>query len=127
MKDQSDLAGLLAVAQTVLRDKVIAKTEGDTRFAGLMAASAMGMAQRALELSGNSADASRAVNALVPQPNPFASDAEALAHLIRSGALDGADDPYLRLLADAVVRTCITRPAVVTAGERRLAGLDEEP
>jgi hypothetical protein len=124
MTKKSDLAGLLAAAETVLRGRVIAQSEGDIRFAGLMVASAMGMAQRALDLSASSADTARDVAELVPKPNPFATDAEALVHLIRSGALDGADDPYRRLLADAAVRTMMTRPAVVSAHEKRLAGLE---
>jgi hypothetical protein len=127
MKETSDLAGLLAVVESVLRTKVIAQCEGDVRFAGLMAASAMGMAQRALELSGQSLNAARDVAELVPKPNPFASDGEALTHLIRAGALDGAEDAYRRLLADAAVRTAVTRPAILSASEQRLAGLEEAP
>ena len=127
MTNNTDLTSLLAVVESVLRTKVIAECEGDSRFAGLMVASAMGMAQRALTLSQNSSHAARDVAALVPKPNPFPSDGEALTHLIRGGVLDGAEEAYRRLLADAAVRTLITRPAVVSAMEKHLAGLDEGP
>ncbi len=124
MKHSSALPELIAAAERLLRDKVLAATEGEARFAGLMVASALGMAQRELDLADYHAATQRDVAALVPQPSPFPSDAEALVQLIRMGMLDGAEDAFRRLQADAIVRTAITRPAVVSDTERRLAGLE---
>ncbi|MGL4635658.1 MAG: DUF6285 domain-containing protein [Beijerinckiaceae bacterium] len=124
MTQNMALPGLIAAAEQLLRDKVLTDTQGDTRFAGLMVASALGMAQRELELAEFQTATERDVTALAPQPSPFPSDAEALVQLMRVGMMDSADDVYRRLLAAAVVRTAITRPAVVTAAERRLAGME---
>jgi Domain of unknown function (DUF6285) len=125
MSDNAEIANLLKAAEALLRDKVIANTQSDTRFAGLMVASAISMAERSLKLEHDRAAASRDVAALAPIPNPFASDGEALVHLIRGGLMDGADDAHHRLLVDAIIRTSVTRPALVTCNERRLAGLED--
>jgi hypothetical protein len=124
MTQSTALPELIAAAERLLRDKVLVATEGDSRFAGLMVASALGMAQRELELADHRTAKERDVAGLVPQPSPFPSDAEALVQLIRMGMLDGSDDAYRRLKADAVVRAAITRPAVLNESERRLIGLE---
>ncbi len=118
------LAGFLAAAETLLRDKVIAACTGDARFAGLMAASALGMAQRELSLGRELAASKHDVDELAPQPSPFPDPATALAHLMREGLLDGQDELYRRLMVDAVMRTAVTRPQVVSARELRLVGLE---
>jgi hypothetical protein len=48
----------------------------------------------------------------------------ALTHLMREGLLDGQDELYRRLMVDAVTRTAVTRPQLVSDRERRLAGLE---
>jgi Domain of unknown function (DUF6285) len=125
MSETSEIAGLLKAAEELLRVQVVAHTQGETRFAGLMVASAISMAERSLKLENDREASTRDVAALVPVPNPFASDGEALVHLIRGGVMDGADDAHRRLLVDAIIRTSVARPALVTAVERRLAGLEE--
>jgi Domain of unknown function (DUF6285) len=125
MKDGKDqLAGFLAAAEALLREKVIAASAGDTRFAGLMVASALGMAQREIRLEYSLLDARHDVESLAPKPSPFPDPAMALTHLIREGLMDGQDEHYRRLLTDAVTRTAVTRPQVLKERERKLAGLE---
>ena len=118
------LAGFLEAAETLLRDKVIAASTGEARFAGLMVASALGMARREIGLGQELAAAKSDVNELVPQPSPFPDPGTALTHLMREGLLDGQDELYRRLMVDAITRTSVTRPVVVSERERRLAGLE---
>jgi hypothetical protein len=125
MSDQSaPLAGLLAAAEALLRDKVIAASTGDIRFAGLMAASALGMAQREIALERELTSAKHDLDELAPLPSPFPDPAMALTHLMREGLLDGQDELYRRLMVDAITRTAVTRPQLVSDRERRLAGLE---
>jgi Domain of unknown function (DUF6285) len=121
-KDQ--LAGFLAAAEALLRDKVIAASTGEARFAGLMVASALGMAQREIGLEYPLLGARHDVEELAPQPSPFPEPAMALAHLIREGLMDGQDELFRRLLTDAVTRTAVTRPQLLQEREKRLAGLE---
>ena len=106
-----DLAAFLQAAERLLRDKVIAGAQGDVRFAGLMVASALGMAARELALEPRLLKAATGA-------------AEMLAPMIRAGLADGDEALHGRLLADAAVQTSVTRPQFVSDEERRLAGLD---
>jgi Domain of unknown function (DUF6285) len=124
MAKDNPLAGFLAAAETLLRDKVIAASSGDARFAGLMVASALGMAKRDIELEAECAASSYGVTALAPQPSPFPTETIALVYLLRAGMMDGEDEVFRRLYADAITRTTVTRPNLVTENEQRLAGLD---
>jgi hypothetical protein len=125
MSDQNQhLASFLAAAETLLRDKVIAACAGDVRFAGLMVASALGMAQRELSLGRELAASKHDIDELAPQPSPFPDPATALVHLMREGLLDGQDELYRRLMVDAITRTAVTRPPLLSDRERRLAGLE---
>jgi hypothetical protein len=119
------LAMLLASAEASLRDKVIPASAGEARFAGLMAASAIGMAAREISLSRTLDKANADVAELAPQPSPFPDPLIALTHLIREGLMDGQEEAYLRLLRLAVTRTAVTRPKMLTSGERAMAGLNE--
>lgn len=119
------LAMLLASAEAALRDKVIPASAGEARFAGLMAASAIGMAAREISLSRTLDKANADVAELAPQPSPFPDPLIALTHLIREGLMDGQEEAYLRLLRLAVTRTAVTRPKMLTSGERAMAGLNE--
>jgi hypothetical protein len=125
MSDPHETANLIKAAASLLRETIIPQTQSDTRFAGLMVASALGMAERMLKLEAQSEAASRDLAALVPTPNPFNSDGEALTHLIRGGVMDGADDTYRRLFVAAIIKTSVTRPAFVTNTESQLAGLED--
>ena len=125
MTDNVEIANFLKAAEKLLRENVIANSQHEIRFASLMVASAISMAERSLKLEQDRAAATRDVAGLVPIPNPFASDGEALVHLIRGGVMDGADDAYRRLLVDAIIRTSVTKPSLVTSIERRLAGLED--
>ena len=119
------LAMLLASAEAALRDKVIPASAGEARFAGLMAASAIGMAAREISLSRTLDKANADVAELAPQPSPFPDPLIALTHLIREGLMDGQEEAYLRLLRLAVTRTAVTRPKMLISGERAMAGLNE--
>ena len=119
------LATLLASAEAALRDKVIPASAGEARFAGLMAASAIGMAAREISLSRTLDKANADMAELGPQPSPFPDPLIALTHLIREGLMDGQEEAYLRLLRLAVTRTAVTRPKLLTSGERAMAGLNE--
>jgi Domain of unknown function (DUF6285) len=107
------ISGLLTVAEETLRTRVLAGPEGERRFAGLMVASAMAMAARAVDEAERLADARRGVTALAPSPSPFEDPLQAVSMLIRAGAFDGDPETYRRLLADAEARTRVTRPGVV--------------
>ena len=124
MVKNDPVAELLAAAETLLRDNVIAASTGDARFAGLMIASAIGMAKRDIEFSERCAATARDVTDLVPQPSPFPTDLMALVHLLRAGTLDADGDVFRRLYADAITRTAVTRPAILTDADLLLAGLD---
>jgi Domain of unknown function (DUF6285) len=125
MSDQNQhLAEFLAAAEALLRDKVIAASTGEARFAGLMVASALGMAQREIALKRELASAKHDVGELAPQPSPFPHPSMALTHLVRAGLLDGQDELYRRLMVGAITRTTVTRPLAVGVRERRLAGLE---
>jgi hypothetical protein len=99
-------AALLEAAEGLLRREVIPALSGDARFAALMAAAAVGMAAREIARGGLGAP-----------------DAAETVEAIRAGRHDGDAAFHGRLLADAARRTAATRPAMLTAGERRLAGL----
>jgi hypothetical protein len=123
--DRSDLACLLAAVETLLRDKVTTATHGEARFAALMAASAIGMARRGVVLDPAVRNTAADVAALAPQPSPFPSGTVALTHLLREGFMDGQEEVFRRLFVDAITRTAITRPQVLSDSERRLADLDD--
>jgi hypothetical protein len=108
--DKARIAGLLAVAEATLRARVLAGPESERRFAGLMVASAMAMAARAVGQAEELADARKGVTALAPSPSPFDDPLQAVAMLIRAGAFDGDPEAHRRLLADAEARTRVTRP-----------------
>ncbi len=119
------LADFLAAAETLLRNKVIVASQGDARFAGLMVASALGMARREIALGKQLESANLDLLELAPQPSPFPDMAAALTQLIRGGLMDGQDELFRRLQVDAITRTAVTRPQVVSEHELRLAGLHE--
>ncbi len=119
------LATLLASVEAVLREKVNPAVTGEARFAGLMAASAIGMAAREISLGPTLDKASADVAELAPEPSPFPDPIIALTHMIREGLMDGQDELHRRLLRLAVTRTAVTRPKLLTSGERVMAGLSE--
>jgi hypothetical protein len=124
--DRSDtLPALLASVEAMLREKVNPAATGEARFAGLMAASAIGMAAREISLGHAIDKATADVAELVPQPSPFPDPLIALTHLIREGLMDGQDELHRRLLRLAVTRTAVTRPKMLTAKEKAMAGLSE--
>lgn len=124
--DRSDtLPALLASVEAVLREKVNPAVTGEARFAGLMAASAIGMAAREISLGPTLDKANADVAELAPEPSPFPDPLIAMTHLIREGLMDGQEEAYLRLLRLAVTRTAVTRPKMLTSGERVMAGLSE--
>jgi Domain of unknown function (DUF6285) len=122
--DRIRLAGFLAAAETLLRDKAMVGSTGDARFAGLMVASALSMAQREIALAPSLAAARRELAEFAPQPSPFADPETTLVHLLREGLLDGQDELFARLLRDAVIRTAVTRPQKLNDVERRMANLE---
>jgi hypothetical protein len=108
------ISGLLDVAGETLRARVLAGPESERRFAGLMVASAMAMASRAVNQAEKLADARKGVTALAPSPSPFDDPLQAVSILIRAGAFDGDPEAYRRLLADARARTRVTRPGALS-------------
>ncbi|MGL5116923.1 MAG: hypothetical protein ACRC7G_11855 [Beijerinckiaceae bacterium] len=111
------ISGMLTAAEETLRTRVLAGAEDERRFAGLMVASAMAMAARAVDAADALADARRGVSALAPAPSPFAEPLLAVTTLIRAGMFDGDPEAYRRLVADAEARTRVTRPGVVSPGK----------
>ena len=119
------LSAMLASVEAVMRDKVIPTAAGEARFAGLMAASAIGMAAREISLGRTLDKATADVAELAPQPSPFPDPLIALTHLIREGLLDGQDELHRRLMIQAVTQTAVTRPKMLTSGEKAMAGFSE--
>ncbi len=103
------LGPFLAEAERLLRDKVLADSKGEARFAGLMVASALGMASREIGLRDRLAAAETAVSA-------GAMD-------IRDGRRDGDPALHGQLMALATLRTAVTRPQALRPEEKALAGL----
>jgi hypothetical protein len=104
------LGPFLAEAERLLRDKALAGAAGEARFAGLMVASALGMASREISLRERIEAAERAMSA----------DAAA----IRAGRHDGDAALYQQLMALAALRTAVTRPQVLRPEEKSSVGLD---
>lgn len=125
MARDKELADLLAAVEVLLRDKVASTSAGEARFATLMATSAIGMAKRALTLAPLLSSASAAVAALAPQPSPFPDPTQALTHLIREGLMDGDDALFQCLMVDAITRTAVTRPGILTKAEKHRARLED--
>lgn len=103
-----EMGSFLAAAETLLRDKVLASAQGEARFAGLMVASALGMAHRELALRDRLAAAEAAVSASVAE--------------IRVGRLDGDAALHGELIALAALRTAVTRPQALRPAEKALVG-----
>ncbi len=123
--NQTALAEFLDAAEKLLRNKVVEASKDEARFTGLMVASALGMARREIALQGQLRSAHKDLAELAPQPSPFPDAYAALTQLIRAGLMDGQDELFRRLLVDAITRTSVTRPQVVSEHEQRLAGLHE--
>ena len=104
-----EMGPFLQVAERLLRDKVLAAASGDARFAGLMVASALGMASREVALREQIDAAAEAVSA-------SAAD-------IRGGGFDGDADLHRQLVRQAALRTAVTRPQALQPEEKVLAGL----
>ncbi len=102
------LGPFLAAAERLLRDRVLAETTGEARFAGLMVASALGMASRELALRDRLAATGQAVSAS--------------ASAIRGGQFDGDPALYGQLMALAALRTAVTRPQALRAEEKAVVG-----
>jgi hypothetical protein len=119
MNEPGETVAFLAAIETMLRDKVLPSTAGEARFNGLMVASAMGMARRAVQLETQLANARYDVIGLAPKPSPFEDPSQAIVLLLREGLLDGQDDVYRRLSNDAITRTAVTRPQVLSELELR--------
>ncbi len=101
-----ELGPFLAAAERLLRDKVIAGAEGEARFAGLMVASALGMASREIALRDPLSAAEAAVTA-------SAGD-------IRVGKFDGDAALHRQLVQQAALRTAVTRPQALRPEEKAL-------
>ena len=98
-------ADLLAETNRVLKSELSASLLGDARLTALMAASAVAMVRRELEV----ADELRAAE------TSHGTDLEA----IRSGVHDDDETLYERLIAAAVLRAYIADPSGPTEEERR--------
>lgn len=96
---------LLAETNRLLKSELSPSLLGDARLTALMAASAVAMVRRELEV----ADDLRAAEAALPQE----------VESIRSGAHDDDAGLYERLLAAAVLRAYVADPSGPTEKERR--------
>lgn len=104
-----EIGPFLQAAEQLLRDKVVTAASGDARFAGLMIASALGMASRDIALRDRLDAAAREVTATAAQ--------------IRGGGIDADAELYRQLLLQAALRTAVTRPQALRPAEKALAGL----
>ena len=112
-----ELGPFLQAAERLLRDNVLTATEGGARFAGLMVASALGMASREVALRERLAAAGMAVAGMAGSGDPTALSAE-----IRAGRFDGDASLHRLLMAQAALRTAVTRPQALRADEKTLVG-----
>ncbi len=100
------LGPFLAAAERLLREKALADASGEARFAGLMVASALGMASREIGLRERLAAAQATVSATSAD--------------IREGRFDRDPTLYGQLLALAALRTAVTRPQTLRPEEKAM-------
>ena len=100
------LGPFLAAAERLLREKALADAAGEARFAGLMVASALGMASREIALRERLTAAEAAVSASIAA--------------LREGRCDGDPALHRQLLALAALRTAVTRPQALGPEEKAL-------
>jgi hypothetical protein len=117
MQGEAD-GGNLTAAAVALLDAVAAGLSGEARFKALMAVAALRMAERERALAGRLAAAEAAVLSAAGAAGPE----QACAALRRPEARLSAA-LHKALLEDAIMRTAVTKPGALTAGERTAAGL----
>ncbi len=104
---------LVPLAQSIIAEEM-AKGDQASRFRIAMGESALAMAAREEGFQQALTEAERSLDAL----------GSSLITSIRAGSLDGEGELYSRLLTASILRTSVTRPAMVQEGERKLAGLE---
>jgi hypothetical protein len=104
---------LVPLASSIVAEE---KAKGDqaSRFRIAMGESALGMAGREEAQHQALIAAQQALDA-------FGTSSIAS---IRAGSVDGEGDLYLRLLISSILRTSVTRPAMLQDEDRELAGLE---
>jgi Domain of unknown function (DUF6285) len=107
--DQPGALNLIAESIRTLTQTVLPQTSGDERLALMMVISALGMAQRELELQP---DAATLLAACYNPVQP--GGAAALVAAIRAGEHDGSDDLYAALQQASSLRTLIAKPKALT-------------
>jgi Domain of unknown function (DUF6285) len=113
MRGEADGARLADAAIALIEKDILPGLAGDARFRMLMALSALRMSERERMLAGRLAEAEAAVLAAAGQ-----TTMEALRDGLRrpDAVLDAG--LHRALHADAAVRTAVTRPGALAAGER---------
>lgn len=128
MPGDASISALLDSAQRLLGEEITPHLDQERRFLALMIGSAMRMAARQAEQSERLAQAEAALLDLTQetgdeQDEPPADPAWALIAAIRAGAADADQRVHGLLWTDAVIRTSVTKPSMLSRIERRLAGL----
>lgn len=106
-RDRPSALDLIAESRRTLAEAVIPALQGEARLAALMAASALGMAER--ELRATSLDAALAG----PSAVTGAPDEAALAALIRSGKADGSGALHAALVGAGRARLAVAKPQLL--------------
>ena len=94
-RDLPDALALVAEARHMLLEHVLPALSGDARIKALMVANALGIAARELE---------------APAPTETPAD---LVTAIRAGLHDGDPDVFAHLMAAAIARVMVARPAAL--------------
>jgi hypothetical protein len=119
MRPEPGAEDLLLAAREALTAEVLPALQGGQRYAALMIANALGMAERELRLGPRLRAAELAL-----VPPGAACGADELCRAIRTGRRDGDERLHGALYTLAIVGASITRPEVLTP-EERLSSLQE--
>jgi hypothetical protein len=121
MQGEADAAELTRAAVALLESDVTPELAGNLRFKTLMAVSALKMAERERQLAGA---IQKAEDDII-----LASKLTSLAEVkraLRSSDVALSHGLHRALHTDAVLRTAVTRPAVLTDDEKKTACLLEK-
>jgi hypothetical protein len=128
MPGDASISALLDSAQRLLGEEITPHLDQERRYLALMIGSAMRMAARQAEQSERLAQAQAALLDLTQETSdeqyePPVDPPRALIAAIRAGVTDAGQRVHSLLWTDAVVRTSVTKPSMLSRIERRLAGL----
>lgn len=120
MRNETSGADLLQVAREALMGEILPGLAGNQRYAALMVANALKMAERELSVNGRLRAADLALQAFAEHDElGDGAPVQSLCRAIRTGRHDGDAKLYAALYSRAITEVAITRPEVLTSEEQR--------